>query len=131
MTVGVSAMARRTEHDPVKAERTRISATMVAVTVAVIFLILLVIFIAQNNRSVPVYFLGANGHVSEAVALLASALVGALLVLLIGIARITQLRLAGARHNRRMAKQEAAAQPPAGSAGASTQGESKPVQPED
>jgi uncharacterized integral membrane protein len=101
-------MARRNDHEPVRADRTRISATMVAVTVAVIFLILLVTFIAQNNRSVPVYFLGANGHVSEAVALLMSAIAGAVLVLAIGIARITQLRIAGRRHNRRMARQEAA-----------------------
>jgi uncharacterized integral membrane protein len=78
---------------------------MVAVTVAVIFLVLLVIFIGQNNRSVPVYFLGANGHVSEAVALLASAVAGAVFVLAIGIARITQLRIRGRRHNRQMARQ--------------------------
>lgn len=113
-------MARRSDHEPVRAGRTRISATMVAVTVAVIFLVLLVIFIGQNNRSVPVYFLGANGHVSEAVALIASAVAGAVLVLAIGIARITQLRIAGRRHNRRMAKQQAsdgsAAPPPDGEA---------------
>ena len=99
-------MARQTDHEPVRAQRTRISTTMVAVTVAVIFLILLIIFIAQNNRSVPIYFLGANGHVSEAVALIASAVAGAVLVLAVGIARITQLRIAGRRHNRRMAKQQ-------------------------
>jgi uncharacterized integral membrane protein len=80
----------------------------VAVTVAVIFLLLLVIFIGQNSRSVPVYFLGANGHVSEAVALIASAVVGAILVLAVGIARITQLRITGRRHNRQMARQATA-----------------------
>jgi len=103
-------MARRSDHEPVRAQRTRISATMVAVTVAVIFLILLIIFIAQNNRSVPIYFLGANGRVSEAVALIASAAAGAVLVLAIGIARIAQLRIAGRRHNRRMAKKQEAAE---------------------
>jgi uncharacterized integral membrane protein len=101
-------MARSREHEPVKAKRTRISAAMVAVTIAVIFLVLLIDFIAQNSRSVPVYFLGANGHVSEAVALLASAVAGAVLVLAVGLARITQLRITGRRHNRRMAKQEKA-----------------------
>jgi uncharacterized integral membrane protein len=101
-------MARSREHEPVKAKRTRISSTMVAVTIAVIFLVLLIDFIAQNNRSVPIYFLGANGHVSEAVALIASAVAGAVLVLAVGLARITQLRLIGRRHNRRMAKQQKA-----------------------
>jgi uncharacterized integral membrane protein len=80
---------------------------MVGLVVALIFLVLLVVFIGQNNRSVPVYFLGANGHVSEAVALIAAAVAGAVLVLAIGLARITQLRIAGRRHNRRMAKRDA------------------------
>jgi uncharacterized integral membrane protein len=42
------------------------------------------------------------------VALLASAVAGAVLVLAVGLARITQLRITGRRHNRRMAKQEKA-----------------------
>jgi uncharacterized integral membrane protein len=117
-------MARRNDHEPVQAGRTRISATMVAVTVAVILLLLLVIFIAQNNRSVPVYFLGANGHVSEAVALLASAVAGAVLVLAIGIARIAQLRIRGRRHNRQMARQTADGNDSAGSAATTTESKS-------
>jgi uncharacterized integral membrane protein len=97
---------------------------MVAVSVAVIFLLLLVIFIAQNSRSVPVYFLGANGHVSEAVALIASAVAGAILVLAVGIARIAQLRITGRRHNRQMARQAADEDGSAPSTPAAT--ESKP-----
>jgi uncharacterized integral membrane protein len=102
-------MAKSREHVPLRTGRTRISRTMVGVVVALIFLVLLIIFIAQNDRSVPVYFLGANGHVSEAVALIASALAGAVLVLAIGLARVTQLRIAGRRHNRRMAKRDESA----------------------
>jgi uncharacterized integral membrane protein len=120
-------MARRSDHEPVRAQRTRISTTMVAVTVAVIFLILLIIFIAQNNRSVSIYFLGANGQISEAVALVVSALAGAALVLTIGVARIAQLRIAGRRHNRRMAKQEADSSTSNGSAAATPEGGSEPV----
>jgi uncharacterized integral membrane protein len=123
-------MARRNDHEPVRAGRTRISATMIAVSVAVLFLVLLVVFIAQNNRSVPVYFLGANGHVSLALALLASAVAGAVLVLAIGVARILQLRIAGRRHNRRMAKQEAAADR-SDSVPAAAEREPKPVEPKD
>ena len=95
--------------------RTRISSTWVAVAVAVVFLVLLVDFIAQNDRKVPIYFLGANGHASLALALLAAAVAGALVVLLISAARIVQLRVVGRRHKRAMRnlQQQASVQPPA------------------
>lgn len=119
-------MARQA-HDPIKAERTRTSSTMVAVTIAVVFLVLLIVFIAQNNRSVPVHFLWLDGSVSESVALVASAIAGAVLVLAVGVARIVQLRVAGRRHNRTMAKQQRAGE--SGSA-AAAKGEAQAVQPE-
>jgi uncharacterized integral membrane protein len=104
-------MARRTEHhDPMQVKRTRTSSAWVTILIALVFLILLIDFIAQNNRQVPLYFLGASGHVSEALALLVAAVAGAVLVVLIGTARILQLRLATRRHNR-AARQQAAAAP--------------------
>lgn len=106
-------MTQPQNHQPIKVERTRTSATMVAVTVAVIFLVLLIIFIAQNNRSVPVHFLWMHGTVSEAIGLLAAAVAGAVLVLAVGLARIIQLRVGDRRHNKRVAKaQKVAAQEP-------------------
>ena len=78
-------------HRPAVAS-TRIGAAWTAVAVAVVLGILLIVFIAQNTRSVRIRFFTASGSVPVAVALLASAVVGALVVLVIGIARTTQLR---------------------------------------
>ena len=122
----------RNRHEPVRAGRTRTSSTLVAVSVAVLFLVLLIIFIAQNNRKVPLHFLGASGSVSEALAIIASAVAGAGLVLAIGVARVVQLRVEGRRHNRAMNKQQAAAaKAPDASATAPPEGEAKPVETKD
>jgi uncharacterized integral membrane protein len=79
------------------ARHTRISGAWVAVGVAVVLGIALVDFIVQNTRDVRIEFFAASGHVPVAVALLAAALAGAFLVLAVGIARTTQLRLANRR----------------------------------
>jgi uncharacterized integral membrane protein len=71
---------------------TRISSLHTGLVIARVVLILLVIFLVQNARSVKVSFLGANVHVSLAVALLVPALGGAVIVGGVGAARITQLR---------------------------------------
>ena len=54
-------------------------------------LIVLVIFIIQNADAVKISFLGAQGRLSLAVALLIAAIAGALLMAAAGTARITQL----------------------------------------
>jgi uncharacterized integral membrane protein len=82
------------------ARRTRVSAAWVLTGIGALLLLLLVIFIAQNGQSVTVHFLGASGSMSLAVGLLAAGVAGALVVLLIGAVRITQLRLAARRHSR-------------------------------
>jgi uncharacterized integral membrane protein len=120
-------MAKRREHEPLRVERTRTSSVWVSISVALIFLVLLIIFIAQNDRKVPLHFLGASGNVSEALALVAAAVAGAILVLLVGVARIVQLRLGGRRHNKAVAQHQAAAD----LASAAPVGESQPVKTED
>ena len=75
---------------------------------AVVLLILLLVFILQNTASVKVNFFGAHGHMSLGVALLAAAVAGGLIVLIIGAARIATLRLR-ARRAERAAKRTAAA----------------------
>jgi uncharacterized integral membrane protein len=114
-------MARRRDHEPLRVERTRTSSTWVGISIALLFLVLLIIFIAQNDRKVPLHFLGASGTVSEALALIAAAVAGAVMVLAVGVARIVQLRVGGRRHNRAVAQRQAAADsagspPPAGEA---------------
>jgi len=81
----------------------------VAVAVATVLGVALVDFIVQNTRSVRIEFFSANGQIPVAVALLGAALAGAFLVLAVGVARTTQLRLAA----RRGKKQEAQAETPA------------------
>lgn len=72
----------------------------VSLAPATILLVLLIIFIAENSRSVTISFLGANGHISLALALLIAAVAGVVVTLLAGTARILQLRLE-VRRNRR------------------------------
>jgi uncharacterized integral membrane protein len=93
-------VVRRREHDPLRVRSTRTSATWMALAVAVAFFVLLVIFIAQNNRSVPLHFFGGAWRVSEGLALIVAAVAGAAVVLAVGVGRIAQLRIAGRRHNR-------------------------------
>jgi uncharacterized integral membrane protein len=62
-----------------------------------IVLILLLVFILENTESVNISFFGASGHLPLGVALLLAAIGGALLVGIVGAARIVQLR----RHVRR------------------------------
>ncbi|UQX89092.1 LapA family protein [Jatrophihabitans telluris] len=75
-------------------KRTRISGVWIGLIGTALFLILLLIFIAQNSRSVPVHFLGWQGHFSLALAIIASAVIGILLVAIPGSIRIVQLRRA-------------------------------------
>jgi lipopolysaccharide assembly protein A len=72
----------------------------IALAVATVLLVLLIIFIAENSRSVTISFLGASGHISLALAMLIAAVVGAAVTLLAGTARILQLRLEVRRHRR-------------------------------
>jgi len=70
----------------------------VSVCVAVLLAILLIIFLAQNTRTVAVHYLGLSGSTSLALMLLIAAVAGALITVIVGSARIIQLRR---RANRR------------------------------
>lgn len=86
------------------ARHTRISGAWVSVAVAVVLGAALIDFIVQNTRSVRIEFFAANGQMPVAVALLGAALAGAFLVLAVGIARTTQLRMAN-RRGKKLQKQ--------------------------
>jgi uncharacterized integral membrane protein len=85
---------------------TRIGRAWVGVGLTALLGVALVDFIVQNTRSVRVEFFSASGHMPVAVALLGAALAGAFLVLAVGIARTTQLRIANRRGNKRQARTE-------------------------
>jgi uncharacterized integral membrane protein len=80
--------------------RTRAGSTWVAACVAVLILVALVIFIAQNAGAVQVSFVSLHGRFSLAVALLAAVTAGCLLTLVLGTTRILQLRRLVRRHHR-------------------------------
>jgi uncharacterized integral membrane protein len=84
--------------DPLRSSRAgRAWAGVVALGIV---LVLLVVFIAQNTRSVTVSFLGWDGSAPLAVALLVAAVAGLFLAAVAGTLRIWQLR-ARVRHDQR------------------------------
>ena len=87
---GTSAPAREIPH-------TRTARAHTALIVGAIVLILLLVFILENTESVKIGYFGATFHTPLGVALLLAAIGGALLVGVVGTARIVQLR----RHVRR------------------------------
>jgi uncharacterized integral membrane protein len=78
---------------------TRISGAWTAVAIAALLGVALIVFIVQNTQKVQIKFFGASGHLPLVVTLLAAAIVGALIVLVAGISRITQLRLSARRRS--------------------------------
>jgi uncharacterized integral membrane protein len=83
-----------TESRATNVAQTRVSASWTAVVVAAFVLVLLVIFIAQNTQHSSVNFLWFHGKAPTAVVLLVAATAGALVVIIVGVARILQLRRA-------------------------------------
>ncbi len=77
---------------------TRIAAFWWALTAGVIFLLILLIFIAQNTTSVAMHFLGWDWSLPIGVAFLLSAVCGAMIAVLAGAARIIQLRHAAKKN---------------------------------
>lgn len=83
--------------------RTRTSAAWIGIVVGALVLALVIVFIAQNEHSTRVHFLGWHFSFEVGLLILASAVAGALIVVLVGAARLLQLRLTARRHRRRVA----------------------------
>jgi uncharacterized integral membrane protein len=71
---------------------TRTGATWFGICVAALLFVVLIIFMMQNTRSVQVHFLGMHGSLPLALALLIAAVGAAIVTMVVGAARITQLR---------------------------------------
>jgi putative membrane protein len=80
--------------------RTRLSTAWVSIWTATVVFIALIVFILQNTRRVEVTFLSLHGTLPLALALLITAAGAVLLTLIIGTARITQLRRRLSRSHR-------------------------------
>lgn len=77
---------------------TRAGALWSALIVGFLVLIVLLIFIAQNTESATFHFLGWDWSLPLGVAILASAVLGGLVTVLAGAARIFQLRRAAKKN---------------------------------
>lgn len=87
-----------TASSPTSPQRTRLSATWFGVCAAALTLVVLIVFMLQNTRSVEVSFLWLHGTVPLALALLIASVGTAVAVMVVGAARITQLRRHARRH---------------------------------
>jgi uncharacterized integral membrane protein len=102
------AMASENEHEQPTATRT--SRVWWAVTGGLVVLLLVIIFIIQNSKQVRVHFLWINGTIGLGLALLLAAIMGALVVVLLGSARIIQLRVQARRAHQ--AERKGSQEPP-------------------
>jgi uncharacterized integral membrane protein len=80
--------------------RTRTGAAWFGICVAALLFVVLIVFMLQNTRSVEVSFLGMHGSLPLALALLVAAVGAAILTMMVGAARITQLRRLSRRQHR-------------------------------
>jgi lipopolysaccharide assembly protein A len=101
---------------PHAVRRTRFGGAWVSIVLFAVVLLLLLVFILENDKKVSISFFGAHGHLPLGVAMLLAAVLGILLVVIPGVGRIIQLRRTARRHS----KQDVAAA--AGSPAATQQG---------
>jgi uncharacterized integral membrane protein len=87
------------EHDLV-VPRTRTSSTFTGIGIGLVVLLLVIVFIAQNTGSTRLNFLWMHGSVPVGLAVLLAFVLGGIFVLLLGVARLAQLRLMARRHRR-------------------------------
>ena len=93
-------------------KRTRMGGVWFAAVAFAVVLVLLLIFILENSQKVDISFFGAHGHLPLGVALLFAAVLGILLVVIPGTARIIQLRMTARRHQGIDARQGVSTQAP-------------------
>ena len=72
--------------------RSRAGGIWLAIASFAVVLLLLLIFVLQNGSEVEISYLGGHGHLPLGVALLLAAVLGVLLVVIPGAARIAELR---------------------------------------
>jgi uncharacterized integral membrane protein len=77
---------------PGEIPHTRTARVHTGLLAGIVVLILLLVFIIENTRSVKISYFGAGFHLPLGVALLLAAIAGALIVGIVGTARIVQLR---------------------------------------
>ena len=85
-------------------EHTRLSGAWTALVIGLLGLVLILVFILQNLQNVELSFLIFHGHLPLAIALLFAVILGAIIVLGFGGARIMQLRMVSRTARQRQGK---------------------------
>ena len=85
---------------------TRAAAAWFATAVALVLLVLLIILILQNQHVVTLHYLGFTGSLPLGTALFIAAVAGGAVVAIVGVVRLTQLRVTARRTRRRQAERE-------------------------
>jgi uncharacterized integral membrane protein len=84
--------------EPLPGERrTRLSGAWTAIVIGLVALVVILVFILQNQQSVEIKFLMFEGNLPLAIALLFALILGAIIVVAFGAARILQLRMVAGR----------------------------------
>jgi putative membrane protein len=81
--------------------RTRLSGAWTAIVVGLLALVVILVFILQNQQAVRIKFLMFEGNLPLAIALLFALILGAVIVVAFGAARILQLRMVAGRARRK------------------------------
>jgi lipopolysaccharide assembly protein A len=90
--------AAKAAAEPLPGERrTRLSGAWTAIVIGLVALVVILVFILQNQQSVEIKFLMFEGNLPLAVALLFALILGAIIVFAFGAARILQLRMVAGR----------------------------------
>ena len=79
-------------HRHTKVPNSRLGRTWLAISAGMLALILILVFVLENLKSVKVSFFGATWRVPLALDLLFAAILGGLVVFFLGTLRIVQLR---------------------------------------
>jgi uncharacterized integral membrane protein len=88
--------------EPLPGERqTRLSGAWTAIVIGLVAMVVILVFILQNQATVDVTFLVFKGRLPLAVALLFALILGAVIVVAFGAARILQLRMVAGRARRK------------------------------
>ncbi len=89
-------------HEELRVPHTRTSTAWALAAVGTFVVLLMLVFILQNTQRTRLNFLWFHGSPPLGAALLLSAVIGALIVLCLGAARLLQLRLATRRHRKQV-----------------------------
>jgi lipopolysaccharide assembly protein A len=81
--------------------RTRLSGAWTAIVIGLLALVVILVFILQNQQGVEIKFLMFEGNLPLAIALLFALILGAVIVVAFGAARILQLRMVAGRARRK------------------------------